>query len=128
MSRSARVQICSGGWSRMSFGFAGGDHIAVSVETRPEKGEAYSAIGGFFKQFEVIYILAEERDVLQLEVIDNGRGIGERRAAGSPALGILGMRERVGALGGEFQIVAVKGRGTALRVSVPVARRDATDA
>lgn len=50
----------------LSFGFSGGDHIAVSVETRPEKGEAYSAIGGFFKQFEVIYILAEERDVLQL--------------------------------------------------------------
>src|SRR5262245_2777175 len=50
----------------LSFGFAGGDHVAVSVETRPEKGETYSAIGGFFKQFEVIYILAEERDVVQL--------------------------------------------------------------
>ena len=50
----------------LSFGFAGGDHVAVSVETRPEKGEGYSVLGSLFKQFEVIYILAEERDVLQL--------------------------------------------------------------
>ena len=50
----------------LSIGFAGGDHVAVSVETRPEKGESYSVLGSLFKQFEVIYILAEERDVLQL--------------------------------------------------------------
>jgi hypothetical protein len=50
----------------LSFGFAGGDHLAVSVETRPEKGEGYSVLGGMFKQFELIYILAEERDVVQL--------------------------------------------------------------
>ncbi|HZN37399.1 MAG TPA: DUF4105 domain-containing protein [Planctomycetota bacterium] len=50
----------------LSFGFAGGDHVAVSVETRPEKGEGYSILGSLFKQFEVIYILAEERDVVQL--------------------------------------------------------------
>jgi hypothetical protein len=50
----------------LSFGFAGGEHVAVSVETRPEKGEGYSVLGSLFKQFEVIYILAEERDVVQL--------------------------------------------------------------
>jgi Domain of unknown function (DUF4105) len=50
----------------LSFAFTGGEHVAVSVETRPEKGEAYSAIGGMFKQYEVIYVIADERDVVQL--------------------------------------------------------------
>ncbi len=50
----------------MSFAFADGGRVAVSIETRPEKGEGYSTIGGFFKQFELIYVVADERDVVQL--------------------------------------------------------------
>jgi len=50
----------------LSFGFADGEHIAVSVETRREIGEAYSEWAGFFKQYELIYIWADERDVVRL--------------------------------------------------------------
>jgi len=50
----------------LSFGFANGEHIAVSVETRREIGEAYSEWAGFFKQYELIYIWADERDVIRL--------------------------------------------------------------
>jgi hypothetical protein len=48
----------------LSFGFADGTYLALSVETRKETGEAYSAWRGFFKQYELFYVLAEERDVL----------------------------------------------------------------
>ena len=50
----------------LSFGFEGGDHLAFSIETRKEKGEAYSTIKGFFKQYELYYVVADERDVIRV--------------------------------------------------------------
>ena len=52
--------------SILSFNFSNGDHLAVSVETRLEKGESQENLNGFFKQYELIYILADEKDVLRL--------------------------------------------------------------
>jgi hypothetical protein len=49
-----------------SFAFAGGDHLAISIETRKEKGEGYSTIKGFFRQYELYYVVADERDVIRL--------------------------------------------------------------
>ena len=49
----------------VSFGFAG-DHVAISIETRKEKGEAYSSIKGFFKQYELIYVVGDERDLIRV--------------------------------------------------------------
>lgn len=48
----------------VSFGFEDGDHLCFSIETRKEKGEGYSAVKGLFRQFELIYIAADERDVV----------------------------------------------------------------
>jgi hypothetical protein len=50
----------------ISFDFGGNDHLAVSIEARKELGEGYSTIKGFFKQYELIYIVADERDVIRL--------------------------------------------------------------
>lgn len=50
----------------VSFGFEGGDYICISIETRKEKGEGYSAVRGLFRQFELIYVVADERDVVRL--------------------------------------------------------------
>ena len=50
----------------LSFAFAGGDHLAVSIETRKEKGEDYSTIKGFFRQYELYYVVGDERDVIRL--------------------------------------------------------------
>jgi len=50
----------------VSFGFDGGDYLAVSIETRKEKGEGYSTIRGFFRQYELFYVVADERDVIRL--------------------------------------------------------------
>lgn len=58
--------------SMLSFGFSGDKWLTLSIETRSEIGEEYSAIAGFFKQYELIYVLAEERDVLGLRAIHRG--------------------------------------------------------
>ena len=50
----------------VSFAFAGGDHLAISIETRKERNEAYSTIKGFFRQYELYYVVADERDVIRL--------------------------------------------------------------
>jgi Domain of unknown function (DUF4105) len=50
----------------VSFGFDDGAYVAFSVEIRREKGEKFSEIGGFFKQFELSVIAADERDVIRL--------------------------------------------------------------
>ena len=49
----------------LSFGF-GGDHLAISIEARKERGEGYSTVRGFFRQYELIYVVADERDVIRL--------------------------------------------------------------
>jgi hypothetical protein len=54
------------GHTMISFGFAGGDQVCFSIETRMEKGESYSALRGFFRQFELTYVIADERDVVRL--------------------------------------------------------------
>jgi hypothetical protein len=50
----------------MSYDFGPDGRICFSIETRPENGETYSAIGGFFRQYELCYIVADERDVIRL--------------------------------------------------------------
>ena len=50
----------------VSFAFAGGDHLAISIETRKEKHEDYSTLKGFFRQYELYYVVADERDVIRL--------------------------------------------------------------
>jgi len=50
----------------LSFGFADGSFLCFSIETRKEAGEEYSSIKGFFKQFELTYVVADERDVVRL--------------------------------------------------------------
>jgi hypothetical protein len=56
----------------VSFGFDDGSRLAFSVETRKETGEAYSSVAGFFKQYELAIIAADERDVVRVR--SNVRG------------------------------------------------------
>jgi hypothetical protein len=49
--------------------------LAISIETRKEKGEAYSAILGFFRQFEVYYVVADERDVVGVRTNHRGEHV-----------------------------------------------------
>jgi len=50
----------------LSFGFAEQDFVTVSIETRKERGESYDTLRGFFRQYELIYIVGDERDLIRL--------------------------------------------------------------
>ncbi|MEM9943955.1 MAG: DUF4105 domain-containing protein [Planctomycetota bacterium] len=50
----------------MSFGLDDSSYIAVSVEVRKEVGESYSAIKGIGRQYELMYVVSDERDVIRL--------------------------------------------------------------
>jgi hypothetical protein len=58
-----------------SWRFADGSHIAVSIETRKESHEEYSATRGFFRQFEVYYVVADERDLIRLRTDHRGEDV-----------------------------------------------------
>jgi len=49
-----------------TFEFSDGRFLAVSVEIRKEQGESYSPLRGLFRQYEIMYVIADERDALQL--------------------------------------------------------------
>jgi hypothetical protein len=50
----------------VSFQFADAPPVCFSIETRKKVGQTYSAIGGLYRQFELIYIVADERDVIRV--------------------------------------------------------------
>ncbi len=50
----------------LSFGFADRDYVTISIETRKEAGESYDTIRGFFRQYELTYIVGDERDLIRL--------------------------------------------------------------
>jgi hypothetical protein len=50
----------------VSFGFQEKDFVTFSIETRKEQGEEYSTLKGFFKQYELIFIVGDERDLIRV--------------------------------------------------------------
>jgi hypothetical protein len=50
----------------VSFQFADAPPLCFSIETRKKLGQTYSTIGGLYRQFELIYIVADERDVIRV--------------------------------------------------------------
>lgn len=59
----------------VSFGFLGGDEVAFSVEIRKERDEEYSSLGGFFRQFEIALIAADEGDIVKLRTNYRGEDV-----------------------------------------------------
>ena len=47
----------------LSFGFEGKDFLVSSVEIRKQKGQQFSSLAGFFNQYTLMYVLADERDI-----------------------------------------------------------------
>ncbi len=48
----------------LSFGFSDGTFLALSIEARRETKEAFHPVRGLFRNYEIIYVLADERDVI----------------------------------------------------------------
>ena len=54
------------GHTFLSFVFDNAPPICISIETRPELGEGFSPIASLFKQFELIYVVGDERDIVRV--------------------------------------------------------------
>ena len=50
----------------LSFGFTDGSHVAMSIESRREKDQAYSSVAGFFRQYTLYYAVGDERDIVRV--------------------------------------------------------------
>jgi hypothetical protein len=50
----------------LSWDFGADGHLAISIETRKDREQQYSAVKGFFKQYEIAYIAADESDIIRL--------------------------------------------------------------
>ena len=50
----------------LTFDFGEKNQLAISIEARKEVGEGFSTIKGFFRQYELVYIVADENDVVKL--------------------------------------------------------------
>ena len=56
----------------VSFGFTDSQYVAISVEARREPGETYGPLTGLFKQFELIYVVGDERDLIGSRAVYGG--------------------------------------------------------
>lgn len=53
----------------LSFGFSNGSHLAISIEIRKEKGEEFKPLRGLFREYELMYVIVDERDTLAVRAI-----------------------------------------------------------
>ena len=79
----------------VSFGFGDGARLAFSIETRKESDEGYSSVAGFFKQFELVVVGADERDVVRVRSNVGGEDVRIYRLRMTPANAQLLLREYV---------------------------------
>jgi Domain of unknown function (DUF4105) len=49
----------------LTFGF-GDEHLAISIEARKERTKPYGTVPGFFQQYELVYVVGDERDIIRL--------------------------------------------------------------
>src|SRR4051812_44568028 len=54
------------GHTFLSFIFDNAPPLSISIETRPEVGEGFQPIASLFKQFELIYVVGDERDLVRV--------------------------------------------------------------
>jgi PAS domain S-box-containing protein len=66
-------------------------------------------------------MLRADADMITMDVIDDGIGIEEAALVKAGCLGLLGIRERVGTLGGALAVMKNAGAGTTLSVQIPIA-------
>jgi hypothetical protein len=58
------------GHTFVSFIFDNAPPLSISIETRPEMGEGFAPIASMFKQFELIYVVGSERDLVGVRDVD----------------------------------------------------------
>ena len=59
----------------LSFGFSDGRQLGISVEVRRERGQEFNLLGGLTRQFELMYVVATERDLVGLRAVHRGNPV-----------------------------------------------------
>ena len=72
------------GHTFVSFNFDNAPPLCVSIETRPEVGEGFAPIASLFKQFELIYVVGDERDIARVRTNYRGEQVFLYRISSSP--------------------------------------------
>lgn len=63
------------GHTWVSFLFDNAPPVSISIETRPEKGEGFNPLASLFKQFELIYVIGDEQDLVGLRASHRGEHV-----------------------------------------------------
>lgn len=71
--------------SFLTFGFSDGQYVSVSVEARREANETYSPLKGAMRQYELMYVIGEERDVIGVRAVTNDDPVYLYPARATPA-------------------------------------------
>ena len=82
--------------------------------------ETLTNVGRHAHATRVTVTLKEKAGRLNLTVSDNGKGMTEGQVIDSKSFGLIGIRERVRALGGEANITGAPDKGTTVTVSIPL--------
>ncbi len=59
----------------VSFHFADAPPICISIETRPERNEGFAPVASLFRQFELIYVVGDERDLIGVRALHRGEDV-----------------------------------------------------
>lgn len=94
------------------------DMVATAVYRIAQETLTNVARHAFAGRVEVI--LQNERHILKLTVIDNGRGFITSKVSEAEALGLVGMRERATLVRGVLDVQSVVGKGTRVNLEIPV--------
>jgi len=92
LSQITGIDLAIGYWGSpwiahpiVSFQFANTPPLCFSIEIRKKVGQTYSTIGGFYRQFELIYLVADERDVIRVRTNYRWESVYLYRTTISPA-------------------------------------------
>jgi len=92
--------------------------------------EALTNVRRHARASKVVIQVRRDGETVRCLISDNGIGFDPKKALreGRPGLGLLGIRERLNALGGALNIRSAKGRGTKLEITTPMREADYADA
>ena len=120
-------------WQGQEFGSRTGIHVAMNIAvdgcTIPDQlgtaafrilQESLTNVARHSMATHVDVRLTQTPTAFTLEIADNGVGFPQRRLEGTSSLGVLGMRERASACGGDFSITCQPGVGTTVLLRVPL--------
>ena len=68
----------------VSFNLDNADPVSISIEARPEVGRGFEPFASIFKQFGLIYVVGDERDVVRVRTNFRGEDVYLYRIETSP--------------------------------------------